>query len=442
MEQNALSRKITVASLMSFAMPTVAMMVFMNLYTMVDGVFISRLVGIEALSAVNLVYPFIMLVMTVGIMLSAGGSAVIARKMGEGRQEEANRNFSMLILLGVVIGFTVLLLGKVFLPSLVQLLGANETVLPYCILYLSTLLPFMPCFVLQILFQGFFVTAGHSGLGLGAVALGGVTNILLDYVFVYSMGWGIAGAAVATGIGYSVPGLIGLFYFTVSQRKGCGLRLVRPVIDGKVLLHVVANGSSEMVTNLAGSVTMYLFNITMMRLLGADGVAAITIILYTDAILVAIYFGYSMGTAPLISYNYGEGNEEKLKRIKKISFSALAVFGVAVLLAAVSLASPMAAIFSGQGTPVYHLVVEGLPKFSIAYLFMGINIFASAWFTALFNGRVSAFISFMRTFVFLVAGILLLPLLWGITGLWFTVPVAEFLSLFVTAYCMKKYSEV
>ena len=437
MENNALARPITPRYLLGFALPTIIMMVFMNLYTMVDGVFVSRIVGTDALSAVNLVFPFLMLVMTIGIMLASGGSAIIARKMGQDRYTEARQNFSMIVFFGILVGVVLSILGLMFRYPLVRMLGADPAVSECCIIYLSALLPFIPTFMLQILFQTFFVTAGKSRMGLAVIVAGGLTNMVLDYVFIARLHLGIAGAAWATGIGYSVPGVLGLLYF-ILQRNGT-LFLVRPTMDWPVLFHSLTNGASEMVTNLSGSVTFFLFNLMMLRLLGSDGVAAISIVFYTDALLVAIYFGYSIGVAPLISYNYGNHHTENLRAIRRISLRALVIFGACMTGLAITLARPMVSIFASPGTEVYDLAVEGLPYFSLAYLFMGVNIFASALFTALSNGTISALLSFLRTFVFLVAGILLLPEAIGVLGLWLAIPIAEVLSISVSIQCLKKF---
>lgn len=437
---NALSRKVTTKSLLTFAIPTVITMVFTNIYSMVDGIFVSRVVGTDALSAINLVYPFIIVAITIGIMLAAGGSAVVARKMGEGKGREAREDFTMLIIVGAGLGFLTTALGLLFLEPLLYTLGANAVVYEYCETYLTMLLFFFPPLMLQVLFQTFFATAGKAGLGLGFVVAGGMTNIALDYLFIAVYGWGLAGAALATGLGYCVPGILGLLYF-LFHRKG-SLYLVRPKFRLTVLWESVTNGASEMVSNLASSVTVFLYNIIMMRMAGQDGVAAITILLYTDSLMTAVYFGFAMGIAPVISYNYGEGNTENLRKIKKISLTTLVVCGISIFAFVTAFTKPLVSVFAPAGSYVFELAASGLPVFGLCYLVMGVNIFASALFTALSNGKVSAMLAFLRTLVFLVFGIVTLPQLFGITGVWLAVPFAEILALAVSVGCMKKYEKV
>ncbi|WP_195986580.1 MATE family efflux transporter [Clostridium sp. D53t1_180928_C8] len=437
---NVLAQKITIASLIKFSIPTVIMMTFMSLYTMVDGIFISNFVGTDALSAVNLISPFIMVISTIGIMLATGGSAIVARKMGERKSKESRENFSLLVLMGIVVGIVVLVIGNVFINPLIKVLGANDVVSQYCYDYMKIMLGFMPALMLQVIFQSFFVTAGKSALGLGFVAVGGITNIILDYIFIGSLNMGLAGAGLATGIGYSIPGILGLLYFIVN-RKGT-LYLIKPKFDTKVLKESLMNGSSEMVSNLAGGITIYLFNIAMMKMIGPDGVAAISVLLYTDSLLVAIYMGYSMGVSPLISYNYGEENRRNLRKILKISVRTLLISSITVCILCVIFSKNLVSIFAPVGSSVFIIAAKGLPIFAIAFLFKGLNIFASSMFTALSNGKVSAILSFLRTFVFLIIGITILPSLFKVTGLWISVPFAEVLAIIISFIYFKKFKSV
>ncbi len=426
----AISREFHFGSLLRFALPTVIMMIFMSMYTIVDGIFVSRFVGTDALSATNIVYPALNLGLAVAIMLSTGGSAIVARKLGEGDPQGARESFALIVAAGVAAGAVIGVLGLAFLEPLCSMLGANGRLMADCKAYLGTLMLFVPASVLQILFQSFFVTAGRPGLGLGLTIAAGISNAVLDYLLIVPAGMGITGAAVATAIGWCIPALAGVAYFLFSQNP---LRFARPKLDWRTLGESCFNGSSEMVTNISTGVTTFLFNILMLRYLGEDGVAAITIVLYAQFLLTALYLGFSMGVAPVVSFNYGSGNTLQLKRLFKICAlfiggSSAVVFGVSLLLA-----GPLVGVFSPPGTAVYEIGREGFLLFSLSFLFAGVNIFASAFFTALSNGRVSAAISFLRTFGFLIVALVLLPKAVGVTGIWLAVPFAELATAGVAA---------
>lgn len=433
--QNKLAKQFTVWSLLRFALPTIVMMLFMSFYTMIDGIFVSNILGTDALSAVNLVYPAISVVVALGVMLATGGSAVIAKKMGEGEPAEARQDFTLIVSVGVFIGLLLTLVSSLFLLQMLRFLGASGEIYALCYAYARPYIWFIPSAVLQMLFQTFFVTAGRPAVGLTVTVLGGIANIVLDYVFIGVFGWGMAGAAVATGIGYSVPALFGLAWFAVSRRGT--LYFVRPVLRGKVLLKALGNGSSEMVTYLSEAVVTFLFNMTMLRYLGADGVAAITIVLYTDALLVGMYLGYGIGVAPVLSYNYGQRDRAQLVRLFKISLWFLGVCSLVTLAGGLLFTRQLVGVFASDGTAVFDLAVFGFSIYSICFLFKGTNIFASALFTALSDGKTSAILSFLRTFVFIAAGILLLPLWLGVNGVWLAVPFAETVSIFLSVYCFR-----
>lgn len=433
---NILSKKFTTKSLLKFTIPTIIMMVFMSLYTMVDGIFVANLIGPNALSAVNIAYPAISIIVALAIMLATGGSAVVARKMGEGKSRESKENLTLLFCVGIGIGFLVLIIGCIFTEPIIKMLGASEVLYEYTYDYLKTLMFFAPFAMLQMLFQYFFVTAGKPKMGLFAIIGGGVANIILDYVFIAIFNMGIAGAAVATGIGYCIPAVVGLYYFTF-KRNGT-LYFVKPKIDIKMIIESCLNGSSEMVTNLAMAITTFLFNIIMLRYLGEDGVAAITIVLYSQFLLTAVYLGFSSGVAPIISYNYGEGNQTELKKLFKISMLFITISSVIIFAASIILSPNIVSVFAKADTKVFEIAINGFLLFAISYLFTGFNIFASSMFTALSNGKVSATISFVRTFVFLVVGILFLPVLIGENGIWLAVPAAEILTIVISfAYMIK-----
>lgn len=429
-EQNALARQFTLPSLMRFALPNIIMMVFLSMYTIVDGMFISRYVGTLALSAVNMTYPLNCLEMALGIMLASGGSAVIARQLGEGAQEKARHNFSFLLIVSAGISLVFLLAGLFALDPIVRALGASEAQFDLCCTYARILLLFSPAFFLQTAFQTLFITAGRPGLGLAATVGGGLTNIVLDYVFIARLHWGIAGAAVATGLGYLVPAVAGLIFFSCNRRGT--LFFVRPRADWRMLLFACGNGSSEMVTNIANAITTYLFNLIFLHYWGEDGVASITIVLYFQFVFTAVFFGFSMGVAPVFSYKYGAQDTLQLRRLFRYCMGFILLCSVCCTALSLAVIRPCLTLFTDAGSRVFAITIEGFPLYAVSFLFMGVSIFASSLFTAFSDGRVSAIISFARTLVFLVGMLLLLPLLLGETGVWLAVPTAELLGLAVS----------
>lgn len=429
-EHNALARQFTLPSLMRFALPNIIMMVFLSMYTIVDGMFISRYVGTLALSAVNMTYPLNCLQMALGIMLASGGSAVIARQLGEGAPEKARHNFSFLLIVSVAISLVFVLAGLFVLDPIISALGASEAQFDLCCTYARILLLFSPAFFLQTAFQTLFVTAGHPGLGLAATVGGGLTNIVLDYVFIARLHWGIAGAAVATGLGYLVPAVAGLIFFSCNRRGT--LFFVRPRADWRMLLFACGNGSSEMVTNIANAITTYLFNLIFLHYWGEDGVASITIVLYFQFVFTAVFFGFSMGVAPVFSYKYGAQDAPQLRRLFRYCMGFVLLCSVCCTALSLAVIRPSLTLFTDAGSRVFAITIAGFPLYAASFLFMGVSIFASSLFTAFSDGRVSAIISFARTLVFLVGMLLLLPLLLGETGVWLAVPVAELLGLAVS----------
>lgn len=438
--ENPLARKFDLGALLRFAAPNVLMMVTLSLYVIVDGVFISRILGTTALSAANMVYPLICLEMASAIMVATGGSAIIARKLGEGRAEEARRDLSFLTAVVLLMGAAVAVGGNLFAGRIVALLGASPAQFALCMDYARMLFCFAPAFFLQTAFQTFFVTAGRPALGLAVTLAAGLANIALDYAFMGPMQMGIAGAALATGIGYCIPALAGVAFFAL--HRGGALYFVRPKADGGVLLHACANGSSEMVSNLANAVTTFLFNAMFLRYYGEDGVAAITIILYFQYIFTALYFGYSNGIAPVVSFKYGCGDRRQLKQIFRSSLLFIVGSAVAANLLIRLLARPAVQVFAAADSAVYRITMQGLPLYAVAFLLMGVGVFASALFTAFSDGKTSAFISFSRTFVFTAAAIVLLPLFFQEWGLWMAVPLAECLGLATAVVCLVRKRKV
>ena len=423
---HSLSKKFTFGSLLLFALPTTIMMVVMSLYTIVDGVFVSRFVSTNALSSVNIVYPVINIVLGISVMLSTGSNAIVAKKMGEGRPDSARETFTTIILLNIIIGLVFAVLGNLAAVPLSRMLGASDLLLKDCVTYLRWQLAFAPSLMLQIQFQMFFVTEGKPGIGLFLTLLAGIANAVLDYVLIVPMGMGIAGAAIATVTGYSIPALIGLIYFAAARKS---LWFVRPRIVKKELGETCLNGSSEMVTNLSSGVITFLFNLLMMHFAGEDGVAAITIIQYSQFLLNALFMGF----------NYGSQNHQQLRQVFKTSLIFTAASSLAVFLMAQLGGSLVVEIFARRGTPVYELARHGFMIFACSFLFSGFTIFASALFTALSDGRISAIISFVRTFGLIITSLLVLPFIIGMDGVWLAIPIAEFGGILLCLYFLRKY---
>lgn len=438
--QQSISAKITLASLLAFTLPTIIANVFMSIYTTVDGIFVANLVGTQALSAVNIVMPFLMVTIAIGTMLGTGGSALVAKKLGEGKTEEARRNFSLLVIVCFVTSALLSALGLLFKEPVLTLLGADESIYYYCEAYASPLFVIIPFAMLGIVFQMFFIADGKPHYGMAFSIAGGLMNILLDYLLIAKAGMGIRGAAIATGIGYAFPAVIGLFYFTF-KRTG-NLYFVKPRLDKTVILKAGANGSSEMVTMLSTSIVTIAMNNIMIRLAGADGVSAITILLYAQTLLSSVYMGYATGIAPITSFNFGKGDTDNLKKIHRISLRTIAAASVITFLASFFLAKPIIQVFARAGTSVYNMAMNGFLIFAVGFLFMGFNVYSSSMFTALNNGKVSAILSFFRTLVFLLAALLIFPAVWNVTGVWIAMPAAEALSILMTFYYFRKMGPV
>lgn len=433
--QNPLAQNFTIQSLLKFAFPSMVTMLFMGLYTIGDTIFVSRFVNTDALSAINIVTPIINLIVGLGTMMATGGSAVVARKMGAGDSKSASRDFSLIISSGLLLGLAVAAAGIAFLDKIILLLGASKVLIPYCKEYLLILLLFTPASMLQVLFQTFIITAGRPGLGMGLSLGAGAANALLDYIFMVPFSMGIKGSALGTGIGYLIPAIIGIGFF--ASGKG-SIKFTKPSRRISVLAESFVNGSSEMVSQAAAAVTTFLFNTIMLSLLGENGVAAITIIIYAQFFLTTLYIGFSMGVAPVISYHYGGQNKAQLKTIFRICLRFIAAASLLIFTASMALGPFLAEIFSAPDTPVYRIAKEGFTIFPFSFLFCGLNIFASSAFTALSDGKTSAFISFLRTFGLITVLLLTLPELMGVTGVWLAVPVAELLTMLVSLFFLRK----
>ncbi|MDE6602180.1 MAG: MATE family efflux transporter [Lachnospiraceae bacterium] len=427
-EENPLSQDFDIKSLMKFAFPTIVMMLLMGLYTIVDTIFVARFAGTNALSALNIVCPVINLIVGLGTMLATGGSAIVARTMGAGETVRASQDFTLIVGAGVLLGAAITVLGAVFTDSIIWGLGASQILFPYCREYLFILLLFTPVSMMQVLFQNLIVTAGRPGIGMALGVSAGAANILFDYIFMVPLQMGIKGAALGTGIGYLIPTVAGILFFAVGNGS---LHFRKPVMDISILAESCTNGFSEMVSQAASAVTTFLFNRTMMKLLGEDGVAAITIIIYTQFLLTALYIGFSMGVAPVISYNYGKQDNARLKKVFSICMRFVILASIGIFGAAMAFGSPLVSFFAKKGTSVYEIARKGFLIFPFSFLFCGLNIFTSATFTALSNGKLSAVLSFLRTFGLIFVFLLILPELMGVAGVWMAVPIAELITMVV-----------
>lgn len=425
-----LSDHFTYKRLLGFVWPPIVMMIFTSIYGVVDGFFISNYVGKIPFAAVNLIMPFLMILGALGFMFGTGGSALVAKTLGEGNREKANQIFSLLVYVGIITGCILTVLGIIFLEPISIWLGAEGEMLTYCVIYGRIILIALPAFMLQNVFQSFLVTAEKPGLGLALTLIAGVTNMILDALFMAVFEWGTVGAAAATAISQAVGGLVPFLYFLRPNKSL--LRLTKAPFDGKALFKTCTNGSSELVTNISMSVVSMLYNFQLLKYAGENGVAAYGVIMYVNFIFVAIFIGYSIGTAPIIGFHYGAGNDSELRSIFKKSMKLLLVAGIVLTVAGILLSRALSELFVGYDQALCEMTVKGFRIYSITFLFCGFNIFGSSLFTALNNGLVSAVISFLRTMLFQVAAILVMPLIWGLDGIWYSVAVAEVVALVLT----------
>lgn len=434
-----LSDHFTYKRLLRFTLPSISMMIFASVYSVVDGFFVSNCAGKIPFTAINLIYPFIMILSTVGLMFGTGGSAIVAKTFGENRKEAANRYFSLFVYVAFLLGIVFAVLGMVFIRPIAVLMGAEGEVLKYAVQYARILLAVLPFNVLQLLFQSFFVTAEKPKLGLIVTVSAGVSNIVLDAVLVILLPgpWKLAGAAVATAFSQVVGGVIPLWYFF--RENGSILRLGKTEFDGKAILQACTNGSSEFMSNISMSVVGMLYNIQLMKYAGNDGVAAYGVMMYVSMIFAAAFMGYSIGTAPIVGYHYGAQNHTELKGLLRKSLIMIGSFGIAMIALAELTAVPLSQIFVGYDRELMDLTVKGFRIFSLSFCFMGFAIFSSGFFTALNDGLTSALISFLRTLVFQIAAVMILPRLFGIDGVWYSIVVAELMAVaFSTIFLIAK----
>ena len=433
---NVYEKPVTLKNILKFAIPTIAMTVFMSFYTMVDGLFVSNLIGTNALSAINLTAPIIQLVTAISTMLATGGSAVIMKKMGEQKAEEAKEDFTFLILVNVIVGIVMCTVGYLAMDHIFAGMNLSADVERYCVEYLSRYLIFTVPILLMNNFTLYMIASEKANLSLVCSVTGGVLNMVLDYVFIAGFDMGISGAAIATGLGYSVTAVVGVFVFS---RKKSLLHFKKPVFRFKVLANAATNGCSEMATALVTGIITMMFNWTMLHYVGEDGVAAVTIIMYVLMFASSLYTGYSYGVAPMLSYYYGEQNHEKLKKMVAVSMRVIAGISLVTVAASFLLTRPLVSVFARPDNPVYDLAVTGNRICTIALLFIGFNIFASGMFTALSNGIVSAVLAFSRSFVFMLITMIVLPIILGVNGIWLATPAAELMALALSVFMFLKY---
>lgn len=430
-----LSEHFTYKKLLRFVLPSIIMMIFTSIYSVVDGLFVSNFVGKTALAAINLTLPIIMGLSALGFMIGTGGSAIVARMLGEKKREKANEYFSMLIYVTAIGGILLSILGAIFIPAIASLLGAKGQLLSNCILYARLSFISMPAFMLQNVFQSFLAAAEKPRLGLAVTVAAGVTNAVLDAVFMAGFGWGLTGAALATGIGQCVGGLLPLLYF--ARPNSSLLRLTRTRLQIKPIRKACANGSSELMSNISSSLVSMVYNWQLLRLIGQDGVSAYGVLMYVQFIFAAISIGYSIGSAPIVSYHYGAGHTDELKNLLHKSKVIMLSTGAVLTLLATGLAGPLAKLFVGYDAGLHDLTTHAFRLFAFSFLLGGFNIFASGFFTALNDGGVSAAISFLRTLVFQLLSVVALPALVGVDGIWLAITVAETCAFIISMIFLK-----
>lgn len=428
--QIKLSDHFSYGRLLRFTLPSIIMMVISSIYSVVDGLFVSNLVGDLALSSVNIVFPVAMIVGSFGFMLGTGGSAIVARTMGEGDQALANRYFSMIIYAVVLLGAVLSAACVIYMEPIARFAGASDALIGDCVVYGRILLAGSVPFMLQTSFQSFFVVAEKPHLGLMLSIAAGVTNMVMDYVLIAVCDLGVAGAAIATVMGYCVGGVLPLLYFLSPKREG--IRLTRTRFYGKQLLNACTNGSSELMSNISSSVVGILYNIQLMRLIGEQGVAAYSVMMYVDFVFVATFLGFSIGSAPIVSYHYGAGNHPELKNVFRKSMAVILCTSAAMVVLSELLSRPLSSAFVGYNAELLEMTVHGFRLFALCYLFCGINIYASSFFTALCNGALSALISFLRSLLLRGGMVLLMPILFDLDGIWTAVIAAEGLGTIVS----------
>lgn len=426
-----LSEHFTYKKIFRFALPSIVMMVFTSIYGVVDGTFVSNFVGKTPFAAVNLVWPFLMILGAFGFMIGTGGSALVAKTLGEDKKEDANRYFTMLITLVIILGLLLTILGLIVIRPLSSALGASGQMLEDCVTYGRTLVIFNTAFMLQSVFQSLFITAEKPRLGLIMTVIAGLTNMVLDALFIAVFKWGLVGAALATGLSQCIGGVLPLIYF-MSPKNDTALKFVKTKLEGTVLLKACANGVSELMTTVSSSLVSMLYNFQLMRLAGQNGIAAYGAVMYVEFAFVAVFIGYSIGTAPIVSYHYGAGNNDEVKNMLQKSFKIMSILGITMMVLAQMLASPLAKVFVGYDKELFDMAVHGFRLFSFYFILAGINIYSSSFFTALNNGIISAIISFSRTLGFETLSVIILPIFFKLDGVWMAITVAEICAFVIS----------
>ncbi len=436
-----LSEHFTYKKLIRFCLPTIAMMLCTSLYGIVDGYFVSNYVGKTAFAAVNLIMPFLMILACFGFMIGTGGSALVGKTLGEGAKERANRYFTMMVYLTLILGVVLTLIGFFFMRPISYMLGATDAMIEDCVVYGKIMNAFNIAFMLQFLFQSFFVTAEKPMLGFMATVVAGITNMALDALFIAVFHWGVAGAAWASVIGQCIGGVLPLIYFL--RPNSSLLQLKKTGLEVSVLLKACLNGSSELMTNISTSIAGMLYNFQLIKYAGENGIAAYGVVMYTQMIFAAVFLGYTIGTGPIISYHYGAGNHSELNNMLKKSLLIMFGSGTVMLLMARGLAPALSGFFVGYDAELLSMTCNALAIYAFSFVLYGINVFASSFFTALNDGGASAAIAFLRTLLFQTLAVLVLPIAFGLDGIWWAITVAEAFALVISSIFLfvkrKKY---
>ena len=439
--QIQLSDHFTYQKLLRFVLPSIVMMVFTSIYGVVDGLFVSNFAGKTPFAAINLVMPFIMVLGGIGFMIGTGGTALVSKVLGEGEPEKAKRYFTMMILFTLLVGAVLTVFGVTMMEKVARFFGATDEMLHDCVLYGRIVISFTAAFMLQNVFQSFLIAAEKPKLGLIATVAAGVTNMALDALFIAGFHWGVAGAAIATGLSQCVGGLFPLIYFL--RPNSSKLRLVRTKLELRPILNACGNGSSELMSNISSSIVSMIYNFQLLKYIGEDGISAYGVLMYVQFVFIAIDIGYSIGCAPIVGFHFGAQNHTELKNMLGKSVKLMCGAGVVMAVLAQVLAAPLARLFVGYDEVLYRLTCHAFRLFSVAFLFAGFNIFASSFFTALNNGLISAVISFLRTLVLQTSSVILLPLIFGVDGIWYAITAAEIFATTISVIFLfakrKKY---
>lgn len=433
------SRKLTFIEFIKFVAPAVFSMIFISMYTIVDGIFVSTYVGSNALASINITLPITNIVCGFGVMMGTGGSAIIAKKLGENEKEKANSAFSLIFLASGIVGILCTVLGVIFLKDICILLGATDGLIEYCVTYARIIICTIPFFIIKLIVEYFTRAEGNFNVSLLLTIVGGLINILFDYIFIKVLKMGIAGAGLATGLGIIVSVIIGIWYFVFCKSV---LKFKKPILSINILNNTIINGASEMITQVSAGFTTLLFNLIILKYVGEDGVAAFTIILYAQFLLVSAYIGFSAGIAPLISFNFGAKNRERLKESLMHSKYFLIISAILIFSITEIFAPNIVGIFVDTENAVFTLALRGLKLFGVSFLFVGINIFTSGLFTALSDGKTSGIVSICRAFIFVIIGLIVLPRILNLDGVWLTVPFAELATLLVSYILLNRYKRI